>query len=418
VGISISKMFFRLPLLPFRGLIISCICLLSVAFPLAGPSHALRGLSVGAQVPDLPFTGISGEGGKLSSFLGEKGAIVIFWATWSSRSPEILVFAEQKLRRYEKLGLKILAVNVDHQAMGSEEIALVKAKAGELEITYPVVLDEGLTGYNEIGIISTPTTLIIDNTLKLVDAYPGFPSAARDDIPDRIDAFLGIVKEIVKEKRAEKTQYLLEHTPKNRALYYYNLGKLLFLIARSPSGGLKAVPETAIEHLDEAIRRDPDYFRPYLLKAIIFDMAKAGQRRDAVLQELRKKDVQEVYERRILGYGYLYLGEDSLAEESFSLLAAQVPDDPGVLFGQAVLAARKGEGQKARRALDAISRNPRAGEELGFDPVELFTPDGRIKTGTQGTLRSALERLLEIVKEGLGGIRPDAPVRPADEQPR
>ncbi|MBI5418547.1 MAG: redoxin domain-containing protein [Deltaproteobacteria bacterium] len=393
---------------------VSCSCLLAVAFPLAEPSHALRGLSVGAKVPDLPFTGISGEGGKLSSFLGEKGAIIIFWATWSSRSPEILAFAEQKLRGYEKHGMKILAVNVDHQAMGPEGIALVKAKARELEITYPVVLDEGLTGYNEIGIISTPTTLIIDNTLKLVDVYPGFPSVARNDIPDRIDAFLGIVK----EKRPEKTQYLLEHTPKNRALYYYNLGKRLFLIARSPSGGLKAVPETAIERLDEAIRRDPDYFRPYLLKAIIFDMAKAGQRKDAVLQELRKKDVREVYERRTLGYGYLYLGEDSLAEESFSLLAAQVPDDPGVLFGQAVLAARKGEGQKARRALDAISRNPRAGEELGFDPVELFTPDGSIKTGTQGTLRSALERLLEIVKEGLGGIRPDAPVRPADEQPR
>ena len=93
---------------------------------------------------------------------------------------------------------------------------------------------------------------------------------ARTDIPERIDAVLGIVR----ERRPEKAQYLLDHKPKNHALQYYNLGKRIFLSARSPSGELRGgVPEQAIDRLNEAIRRDPDFFRPYLLQAIIFNAA-------------------------------------------------------------------------------------------------------------------------------------------------
>jgi hypothetical protein len=153
--------------------------------------------------------------------------------------------------------------------MRREEIEAVKGKATEMALSFPVMLDAGLEGYNKIGIITVPTTLILDRDLKIVDLYPGFPSIARDDIPDRIDAFLGIEK----KKRPEKSQYLLDHKPKNHALQYYNLGKMMFTFARSPSGDLKGAPESAIERLDEAIRRDPDFFRPYLLKTIIFDMA-------------------------------------------------------------------------------------------------------------------------------------------------
>ncbi|MBI5418911.1 MAG: redoxin domain-containing protein, partial [Deltaproteobacteria bacterium] len=369
-------------------------------------SFALRGMEKGSPVPDLEFVGVTGEGGKLSSFSGEKGLVLIYWATWSTRSPAILQFAEKELRRYEKLGLKFLAVNADHQEMKAEDIAQVKAVISELGITFPVVLDAGLKGYNEIGVISTPTTIILDKALKIVDAYPGFPSIARDDIPDRLDAFLGIAK----EKPVEKARYLLDHKPKNYALQYYNLGKRLFLVARSISGDLKSVPEQAIERLDEAIRRDPDFFRPYLLKAIILDMAKSNGRRDAALQELKKRDFQEVYERRVLGIGYLYINLDPLAGEYFQLLASQVPDDPGVLFGQAVVAARRKDGKGAKKALDALAKNPKAPETLGFDYAALFTESGEIRPGAEGKLRLAFERLLEIERQPDGGIRQDAPV--------
>ncbi len=394
-----------------KGFIAGLVCLWTFTFPLSASSFALRGMDKGSQAPDIEFVGITGEGGKLSSFSGEKGLVVIFWATWSSRSPAILTFAEKELRRYEKLGLKFLAVNADHQVMKGEEIAAVKATIADTGVTFPVVLDAGLKGYNEFGVISTPTTILLDKGLKIIDAYPGFPSVARDDIPDRIDAFLGIVK----EKRVEKAQYLLDHKPKNYALQYYNLGKQLFLSARSPSGELKSVPETAIERLDEAIRRDPDYFRPYMLKAIILTLAKANGRKETALQELKKKDFQEAYERRVLGFGYLYIGMDSLAGEYFQLLSSQVSGDPGELFGEAVVAARRKDGAAAKKALSALAKNPKAKEALGFDYVPLFAESGELAAGSEAALRAALDRLLEIEKPSGGGgmVRPTAAPAPS-----
>lgn len=374
-----------------KGFIIGVLCGLMFVFPLSASSFALRNMEKGAKVPDLEYAGVTGEGGKLSSFTGEKGVIVIYWATWSSRSPAILEFAEKTLRRYEKLGLALLAVNADHEDMKAEDVAAVKAKAAELGISFPVVLDAGLKGYNTIGIISTPTTLILDKSLTVVDAYPGFPSVARDDIPDRIDAFLGIPR----EKRAAKDQYLLDHKPKNYALQYYNMGKQMFMLERSPSGELKSVPDTAIERLDEAIRRDPDFFRPYLLKAIIFDLAKAGARRDEALKELAKRDFQEPYERRVLGFGYLYLGMDGPAADHFRILTGLSPDDPGVLFGQAVAAARRNDGPAAKKAVDALRGKPSAAE-LGFDPAAFIDEKGVLKPGTEKELKRAVGVLLEI----------------------
>jgi peroxiredoxin len=379
------------------------------AFPLSATSFALRGLEKGAQVRDMELVGINEDGGKLSFFSGEKGLIVIYWATGSSPSREILAFAEKELRRYEEHGVKLLAVNADRQEMRKEDLALVRTRASEMALSFPVMLDAGLEGYNNIGIITVPTTLILDRDLTIVDVYPGFPSVARDDIPDRIDAFLGIAR----GKRAEKSQYLLDHKPKNHALQYYNLGKTMFSFARSPSGGLKSVPENAIERLDESIRRDPDFFRPYLLKTIIFDMAGDEGRRDAVLAELARKDFQEVYERRILGFGYLYLGMDNVASDFFLTLSSQIPDDPGVLFGQAVVAARGKDTDTARKALEALGKVPETAEALGFDPAALFTDTGELPPGAEGEIKTYLETLLGIREKSMGSLRNDAPVLPA-----
>jgi peroxiredoxin len=348
----------------------------------------------GARVPDFEFAGISAEGGKLSSFAGEKGLVVIYWATWSGRSPAILQFAEKELRRYEKLGIRFLAVNVDHQEMKAQDIAAVKAKAAELGITFPVVLDTGLKGYNEIGVISTPTTILLDKSLTLVDAYSGFPSTASSEIPERLDAFLGIAG----EKRPEAVQVLLDRKPKNFALQYYNLGKNMFAIARSPSGELKAVPETAVDRLEEAIRRDPDYLRPYLLKAIIFDLAKAADRRDAVLAALAKKEFAEGHDLRLLGFGYLYLNRDALAEGCFNAASSRMPAEPGILFGRAVVSARKKEAAAAKKTLDELAAIPSAARTLGFDVGAMFSRTGEWKPEAEPLLRAALERLLEIRK--------------------
>lgn len=386
-----------------RG-IAAAVCFLAFAFPMSASSFALRALEKGDRVPDIELAGLSGEGVRLSSFAGEKGLVVIYWATWSVRSPDLLRFAEQALRAYEKSGLRLIAVNADHEEMNAKDLEAVRAKAAELGLSFPVLVDRGLKGYNAVGIISVPTTLVLDRDLRIADAYPGFPSVARDDIPERIEAFLGIAR----KKREEKAQYLLDHRPKNNALTYHNLGKRLYILARSPSGDLKEVPETAIERLEEAIRRDPDFFWPYLLKAIVLHQAKASDRLDAALQALRSKEFHEVYERRILGFGYLYLGRDEEAAAHFLAASGILPDDPAVLFGGAVAAARLGKREAAAKALDRLRRDAAAKEVLGFDYEGFFAADGALREGTEAALRRALERFLNIEKGGEAALRLEA----------
>ena len=374
-------------------------------------AFALRTLEQGAKAPDIELMGVNREGAKLSSLVGAKGVVVVYWATWSARSPGILLFAEKELRKYEKMGLNVIAVNADHQEMKTEDHQAVRDLVRDLALTLPVFHDKGLEGYNALGIISVPTTLILDNTLSLREAYPGFPSVARTDLPEKIDAVLGVVR----EKRPEKTQYLLDHKPKNYALQYYNLGKRLFLTARSPSGELRGgVPESAIDRLNEAIRRDPDFFRPYLLKAIIYHAAKEHALRDSALDNIRKREFQESYEHRVLALGYLEMGMDNNASDHLKLLFSLVPDDPAGLFGQTLLSMRRKNEAGAKKSAMALLINPQSAEVLGEDPAALFSPDGGVKPGAERAVRNTLERLLDIEKKGQGMIRSDAPVTAED----
>ena len=104
---------------------------------------------------------------------------------------------------------------------------------------------------------------------------------------------------------------------------------------------------------------------------------------------------------------------DNVASDFFLTLSSQIPDDPGVLFGQAVVAARGNDTDTARKALEALGKVPETSEALGFDPAALFTDTGELKPGTEGELRTSLETLLGIRKKSMGSLRKDAPVLPA-----
>ena len=170
------------------------------------------------------------------------------------------------------------------------------------------------------------------------------------------------------------------------------------------------VPDQAIDRLNEAVKRDPDFFRPYLLKAIIYDAAKEYPQRDAALDNIRKREFQEPYEHRVLALGYLEMGMDDKASDHLKALFAISPDDPAGLFGQAVLSRRRKDAAGAKKAVEALSANPAAKEVLGEEVSALFAPDGAVKPGAERAVRDTLDRLLEIEKKPMGMIRSDAPV--------
>lgn len=379
-----------------RARLVSVLFLISflITVPFSGSCSALRSVEVGQDFPDLELKGLSGDASKLTAFMGEKGVVAIYWATWSSHSLDFLAFAEKSLKGYEAKGIKVVGINVEHQEMKVEDMDVVKAKVAELGITFPVVIDPGLVGYDKIGVVSTPTTVVVSKDMKLVEVFPGFPTSAREDVPARLDAMLGIVKE---EKTAE-AKTLLEKPPKGGALQMYNLGKKLLLSSRSLSGELKALPDSALARLDDAIRKDPDYVRPYVAKSFVYHLAKETEKRDAVIAEMKARGFKEPMEKRLMALVYLRMDMDAAATE---MLVDADGTDLATIFAKALLLARKSD-PGAKGAVDALKADPKAAEVLGADPASLFADDGKVKPDASDSVAVTLERLLDLAKGGQG----------------
>jgi hypothetical protein len=247
-----------------------------------------------------------------------------------------------------------------------------------------------------VGVISTPTTLLVRKDLALAEDYPGFPSIARDEIPERVASFLG------KKPAETKGPVVAEKVPRNHALMYYNLGKRLFQIARSSrTGKLAGVPDGAVAKLDEAIARDPAYARPKVLKAIVYHLAGQGAKRDELLAAIEKEGWTDPGDRRLLALAYLYVGQDGKAEALLPSLEKGLPGDPALPLARGILAARKKDGAGVAAAVKALSADPRAKEVLGADPAAIFAT-GYAAQESEARMGGALEKVLGFAPEERG----------------
>jgi peroxiredoxin len=381
--------------MPRRIVLLALLILLpSVAF--GDVAYALRNVRPGEKVPDVLLSELEGgKEAKLSTLAGEKGAVVVFFATWSPRSMELLAFLRSRAAAWEKEGLKVVAVNSEKESLSAGDLASVRDRVNALGLPFPAWLDRGLSAYGAVGVISTPTTLLLRKDLTLVEDYPGFPSVAKDEIPERVEAFLGR-----KPAGEAKGVAVAEKVPRNHALMYYNLGKRLFLIARSKrTGKLAGVPEGAVLKLDEAAARDPSYLRPKILKAIVFHLAGQPERRDEALAALGKEGLEDPGDRRLALLAYLYMGMGEKAAALLPALEGGVPGDPAVPLARGVMAARKKDGAAVAAAVKALQADPRARELLGEDPAAVFAT-GYAAALSEARMEWALEKFLGIAPEG------------------
>ncbi len=234
-------------------------------------SFALRTLASGDTIKNYEVPILGGTTQTIEGLCGEKGLLLVFWTTWSERSLHLITYADQELaKEYGEKGVNIVGINVESQSITSEEMKTITETVEKLNVSIPLGIDRDLVMYGEIGVISTPTTVLVSKELKIEGAYPGFPTAAREELKGMLNAFLGIEE----KKPTEEARYLMAKKPKNNALLYYNLGKNLYKRYVSMKDELTRVPKNAIDKLDDSLERDPDFYSPYLLKAIIYHKAK------------------------------------------------------------------------------------------------------------------------------------------------
>ena len=127
--------------------------------------------------PDFTLKSLSGEEVSLSQQRG-KYVLVNFWATWCGPCKVEMPSLETLHQRFKSKNFSLLAISND---MFGAQIVKPFIKANNL--TFPVLLDQQLQASNKFGVVSLPTTFMIDPKGNIIGELRG----AEDwDSPDNI----------------------------------------------------------------------------------------------------------------------------------------------------------------------------------------------------------------------------------------
>lgn len=130
----------------------------------------------GSGMPHLPVVYLSGAKDDLAALHRDRGALVVFWATWCAPCRAEVPDINQLAERYAARDFVVLGV-----AMG-EPLNVVKAGATQLGINYPVVVAPDITYLSTIGIEKVPTFVLLDDKGRVLMVENGLTEGLRSGI--------------------------------------------------------------------------------------------------------------------------------------------------------------------------------------------------------------------------------------------
>jgi peroxiredoxin len=133
---------------------------------LAAPAVAVT-LHPGDNAPNFFLKDIDGNKVSLDQFRG-KTVVIAFWSTWCSRCEEEIGFLKENFGK--RNDVVVLLVNQDSErSVSLTRVRTVKEKLG---ITFPILMDEGLSLWEDFGINALPTSVVIgkNGVVKMVES--------------------------------------------------------------------------------------------------------------------------------------------------------------------------------------------------------------------------------------------------------
>ncbi|AQQ53937.1 redoxin domain-containing protein [Planococcus lenghuensis] len=128
------------------------------------------GLAAGEPAPDFRLQSLGGETIRLSDYRGQ-AVVLNFWASWcepcKKEMPEMQNYYEGLAADAD---VEILAVNLTDQDSGLDK---VNAFVQEYGLTFPIPLDEEGQVREAYGILTIPTTFLINEEGRLVTQIRG-----------------------------------------------------------------------------------------------------------------------------------------------------------------------------------------------------------------------------------------------------
>ena len=314
---------------------------------------AFKNVDLGQPPPPFTMKSLAGEEKSSTDLLAGQVTVLLFWATWSPRSLEVLEDLEQLSRELGTGQFQVVAINAEHQKITKADEDVIGKKVKESGSSARVLLDDGLVAFNAYGTMALPSILVVDKAGKITFTMAGYPTTLRADLPRAIRVALGLVTE-------EEAEVVEEYVPKNHALMYYNMGKRLYD---------KGQEEKAEGQLLQALERDPDFIRPHLLLGIYYK--KSGRNEEALkeferVKELDPRDNEAGYQTAAITLGAKKYAE---AETLFRELNTEYPEKEEFALGLALAHKYQGKeddyGKVLASAADLYPAEARYYYELG-----------------------------------------------------
>lgn len=238
------------------ALLVGVVLFATLAAPVVG--HPERGIVVGQGIEPRLVRTIEQKSIALPA--AEGLTVLLFWSTWSPRSSSAIEIWQDYAVQYKDQDITVYSVNADNQRMEAADIQKIKDYIVRNEVSLPVIIDEGLELFNEIGVIVLPTTLFFKPDGTLEYKYAGLPSSAKLDLKDDLEIKLGLAQRRSDEEEAARGK--LAYQPKNNALLFFRMGMMY---------AEKGHPQKAKAKYIEALQKDPDYADPLrALEALFF----------------------------------------------------------------------------------------------------------------------------------------------------
>ncbi|MEE8390436.1 MAG: redoxin domain-containing protein [Anaerolineae bacterium] len=122
----------------------------------------------GFTAPDFTLETLDGQTITLSDLQGQ-AVLINFWATWCLPCRKEMPAIQQVYEQYRDQGFIVLAVNLQ------EQDAQVAAFAGQLGLTFPILMDRDGGVFDRYRVMALPTTFFVDRAGVIQDIAVGGP---------------------------------------------------------------------------------------------------------------------------------------------------------------------------------------------------------------------------------------------------
>jgi peroxiredoxin len=147
--------------------------------------HPAMAAVTGSAAPDFTLKSASGENLKLSEYRGEV-VLINFWASWCGPCRQEMPALDELHNRYRALGFTVLGVNVEEDSRKAREVLK------DLQLSFPVLLDDRSTVSRLYDIVAMPSTVLVDRNGNIRYLHKGYQ-------PGLEDVYLQQVRELIRE---------------------------------------------------------------------------------------------------------------------------------------------------------------------------------------------------------------------------